>query len=150
MGARRKTWAGGFAYRLKQHWKKLVCMFDPDLHENDPEKELRALYEHLQARILEMIETLDELRASAEMEIWNWSGRSPACRTRPGRKRRKSRSWWGARRFRRRLEARRIQHGLRRDAAATPRGAGTGGRGAVLKCSRGLPGRRETEDGLKS
>jgi len=33
-------------------------------------KELRSLYEHLQARILEMIETLDELRASAEMEIF--------------------------------------------------------------------------------
>lgn len=32
--------------------------------------ELRALYEHLQARILEMIETLDELRASSEMEIF--------------------------------------------------------------------------------
>jgi hypothetical protein len=33
-------------------------------------EELRSLYEHLQARILEMIETLDELRASAEMEIF--------------------------------------------------------------------------------
>jgi DNA polymerase-3 subunit epsilon len=32
--------------------------------------ELRSLYEHLQVRILEMIETLDELRASAEMEIF--------------------------------------------------------------------------------
>ena len=32
--------------------------------------ELRSLYEHLQARILEMIETLDDLRASAEMEIF--------------------------------------------------------------------------------
>jgi hypothetical protein len=107
--------------RLKQLWKKLVRMFHPDLHEQDPEKrktyelltqaineardrgdielleliakdpqafilkqgwasvsldgerglkELRSLYEHLQARILEMIETLDELRASAEMEIF--------------------------------------------------------------------------------
>lgn len=39
----------------------------------DPEHglmELRSLYEHLQAKILEMIETLDELRASAEMEIF--------------------------------------------------------------------------------
>ena len=102
--------------RLKQLWKKLVRMFHPDLHEQDPEKrktyelltqaingakdrgdielleriakdpqafirqqgwasvsldpehglmELRSLYEHLQARILEMIETLDEVRASA-------------------------------------------------------------------------------------
>jgi DNA polymerase-3 subunit epsilon len=107
--------------RLKQLWKKLVRMFHPDLHEQDPEKrktyelltqaineardrgdielleliakdpqafilkqgwtsvsldperglkELRSLYEHLQARILEMIESLDELRASAEMEIF--------------------------------------------------------------------------------
>jgi FtsZ-binding cell division protein ZapB len=32
--------------------------------------ELRSLYEHLQAKILEMIETLDELRVSAEMEIF--------------------------------------------------------------------------------
>jgi DNA polymerase-3 subunit epsilon len=32
--------------------------------------ELRSLYEHLQARILEMIETLDDLRAGAEMEIF--------------------------------------------------------------------------------
>jgi len=102
-------------------WKKLVRMFHPDLHEQDPEKrktyelltqaineardrgdielleliakdpqafilkqgwasvsldgerglkELRSLYEHLQARILEMIETLDDLRTSAEMEIY--------------------------------------------------------------------------------
>jgi DNA polymerase-3 subunit epsilon len=109
------------AVRLKQLWKKLVRMFHPDLHENDPEKrktyelltqaineardrgdiellgviakdpqafilkqgwasvsfdperglkELRSLYEHLQARILEMIETLDDLRASKEMEIF--------------------------------------------------------------------------------
>ena len=107
--------------RLKQLWKKLVRMFHPDLHEQDPEKrrtyelltqaingakdrgdielleliakdpqafilkqgwasvsfdperglmELRALYEYLQARILEMIETLDDLRTSAEMEIF--------------------------------------------------------------------------------
>ena len=32
--------------------------------------ELRSLYEHLQARILEMIETLDEVRASSEFEIF--------------------------------------------------------------------------------
>lgn len=39
----------------------------------DPEQglmELRSLYEHPQVRILEMIETLGELRASAEMEIF--------------------------------------------------------------------------------
>jgi hypothetical protein len=33
-------------------------------------EELRSFYEHLQARLLEMIETLDELRASAEMEVF--------------------------------------------------------------------------------
>ena len=32
--------------------------------------ELRSLYEHLQARILEMIATLADLRASAEMEVF--------------------------------------------------------------------------------
>ena len=31
--------------------------------------ELRSLYEHLQARILEMIETLEEVRASADYEV---------------------------------------------------------------------------------
>jgi hypothetical protein len=35
-----------------------------------PLEELRSLYEHLQARILEMIETLDNLRASAPMKIF--------------------------------------------------------------------------------
>ena len=107
--------------RLKQLWKKLVRMFHPDLHEQDPEKrktyerltqaineardrgdielleriakdpqafirqqgwasvsldgdhtlmELRSLYEHLQARILELIETLDTLRASPDYEVF--------------------------------------------------------------------------------
>lgn len=107
--------------RLKQLWKKLVRMFHPDLHEQDPEKrktyelltqaingakdrgdielleliakdpqafirqqgwarvsfdpergleKLRSLYEHLQTKILEMLETLDDLRGSAEMEIF--------------------------------------------------------------------------------
>ena len=32
--------------------------------------ELRSLYEHLQARILELIETLDEVRASADYAIF--------------------------------------------------------------------------------
>jgi len=36
-------------------------------------QELRSLYEHLQARTLEMIETLDELRASPELEIFKSS-----------------------------------------------------------------------------
>lgn len=32
--------------------------------------ELRSLYEHLQARILDLIETLDEVRASPDYEIF--------------------------------------------------------------------------------
>lgn len=107
--------------RLRQIFKKLVRIFHPDLHEQDPEKrmtyerlmqvindardrgdielleliskdpqafilkqgwasvsldgarglmELRSLYEHLQARILEMIETLDEVRASADYQVF--------------------------------------------------------------------------------
>ncbi len=40
------------------------------LHDGCGIKELRSLYEHLQARILEMIETLDDLRTSAEMEVF--------------------------------------------------------------------------------
>ena len=36
-------------------------------------QELRSLYEHLQARTLEMIETLDELRAGPEPEIFKSS-----------------------------------------------------------------------------
>jgi uncharacterized coiled-coil DUF342 family protein len=32
--------------------------------------ELRSLFEHLQAKVLEMIETLDEVRASADYEVF--------------------------------------------------------------------------------
>ena len=35
--------------------------------------ELRSLYEHLQARILELIETLDEVRASPDFEIYQFA-----------------------------------------------------------------------------
>ena len=52
------------AFILKQGWAGVSF---------DPERglmELRALYEHLQASILEMIATLDDLRASAEMEVF--------------------------------------------------------------------------------
>jgi DNA polymerase-3 subunit epsilon len=52
------------AFILKQGWASVSLDRERGL------KELRSLYEHLQARILEMIETLDELRASAEMEIY--------------------------------------------------------------------------------
>jgi DNA-binding protein H-NS len=52
------------AFILQQGWASV----SPD--DERGLKQLRSLYEHLQARILEMIETLDELRASAEMEIF--------------------------------------------------------------------------------
>jgi len=52
------------AFVLEQGW--VSVSFDPERGLKD----LRSLYEHLQASILEMIETLDELRASPEMEIF--------------------------------------------------------------------------------
>ena len=52
------------AFILQQGWASVTLDGDHGL------KELRSLYEHLQARILEMIETLDELRASAEFEVF--------------------------------------------------------------------------------
>lgn len=55
------------AFILKQGWASVSLDGERGL------KELRSLYEHLQARILEMIETLDELRASAEMEVFRAS-----------------------------------------------------------------------------
>ena len=115
---------------LKQLWKKLVLMFHPDLHEQDPEKrktyerltqaindardrgdiellesiaknpqafilkqgwasvsldvahglmELRSLYEHLQTRILELIETLDEVRASPDYDVYQFGERDEAA-----------------------------------------------------------------------
>ena len=52
------------AFILQQGWASVSLDGDHGL------KELRSLYEHLQARILEMIETLDELRASAEFGVF--------------------------------------------------------------------------------
>lgn len=40
--------------------------------------ELRSLYEHLQARILERIETLDELRASSDYEVFQFAEKDAA------------------------------------------------------------------------
>ncbi len=48
------------AFILKQGWASVTLNGDHGL------KELRSLHEHLQARILEMIETLDDLRTSAD------------------------------------------------------------------------------------
>jgi DNA polymerase III epsilon subunit-like protein len=112
---------GDDAMRLRQHWKKLVRMFHPDLHQHDPAKrstyekitqainnardrgdleamesiakdpqgfifrqgwtsvsfeadagliELRSLYQHLQIKVLEMIELLDSLKSSGELKIF--------------------------------------------------------------------------------
>jgi hypothetical protein len=52
------------AFILKQGWASVSLDGERGL------KELRSLYEHLHARILEMIETLDELRASADYEVF--------------------------------------------------------------------------------
>jgi len=48
----------------KQGWASVPLNGDHGL------KELRSLYEHLQARILEMIETLDDLRASGDYQVF--------------------------------------------------------------------------------
>ena len=52
------------AFILKQGWASVSLDGARGL------MELRSLYEHLQARILEMIETLDEVRASADYVIF--------------------------------------------------------------------------------
>jgi hypothetical protein len=52
------------AFILKQGWASVSLDVSRGL------MELRSLYEHLQARILEMIETLDEVRASADYEVF--------------------------------------------------------------------------------
>ena len=52
------------AFIRKQGWASFALDAERGL------MELRALYEHLQASILGMIETLDDLRGSAEMEIF--------------------------------------------------------------------------------
>ena len=52
------------AFILKQGWASVSLDGSRDL------KELRSLYEYLQARILELIETLGELRASPDYELF--------------------------------------------------------------------------------
>lgn len=52
------------AFIINQGWTSVSLDGDHTL------MELRALYEHLQARIREVIESLDTLRASPEMEIF--------------------------------------------------------------------------------
>ena len=55
------------AFILKQGWASISLDVTRGL------MELRALYEHLQARILELIETLDEVRTSADYAIYQVS-----------------------------------------------------------------------------
>ena len=52
------------AFILKQGWASVSLDGAHGL------RELRSLYEHLQARILEMIETLDDARASADYQVF--------------------------------------------------------------------------------
>ena len=165
---------------MKQLWKKLVRLFHPDLHEQDPEKrktyelltqaingardrgdmelleliakdpqafilkqdwasvsldperglvEMRALYEHLQAKILELIETLDELRASADYEVFQFAEQDAAVID----------SIAAGQREELEQEIGDLQAEAEQVAEQV---AGTGWRGAVLKCSRGLQSRR--------
>jgi DNA polymerase III epsilon subunit-like protein len=54
------------AFILKQGWASVSLDVASGL------MELRALYEHLQAKILEMIETLDDLRSSADFALCDY------------------------------------------------------------------------------
>ena len=102
------------AFILQQGWASVSLDVSRGL------VELRSLYEHLQARILEMIETLDEVRASTDFEVIRaaeedesvigrivaaqreeLSGRSPPCRRRPSERRKKRGNWRARCRFRR-------------------------------------------------
>jgi len=58
---------GSMTFILKQGWAGVSLNGAQGL------KELRSPYEHLRAGILEMIEILDELRASPELEIFQFS-----------------------------------------------------------------------------
>ncbi len=60
------------AFILKQGWASVSLDGSHGL------MELRSLYEHLQARILELIETLDELRASADYEVFQFAEKDAA------------------------------------------------------------------------
>ena len=60
------------AFILKQGWASVSIDGSCDL------RELRSLYEFLQARILELIETLDELRASPDYELFQCAEKDPA------------------------------------------------------------------------
>ena len=55
------------AFILKQGWSSV------SLDEAKGLMELRALYEHLQAKILELIETLDNLRGSADFVLFEYA-----------------------------------------------------------------------------
>jgi hypothetical protein len=61
------------AFILKQGWASVSLDVAHGL------MELRSLYEHLQARIFELIETLDEVRASPDYEIYQFAERDEAA-----------------------------------------------------------------------
>ena len=60
------------AFIRKQGWASVSLDGDHSL------AELRSLYEHLQAKILELIETLDDLRASPDFEVFQFAERDAA------------------------------------------------------------------------
>ena len=60
------------AFILQHGWAAVAIDGVRDL------RELRSLYDYLQARILELIETLDALRASPDYELWRHAERDAA------------------------------------------------------------------------
>ena len=60
------------AFIIKQGWKAI------SLEDSDRLEELRSLYEHLQATILEVIESLDNLKASSSYELYHNAEQDPS------------------------------------------------------------------------
>jgi DNA polymerase-3 subunit epsilon len=66
--AGKRELSGDEAVRLKQHWKKLVSIFHPDLHGDDPEK--RKTYEQL-------TQSINEARDRGDIEVLEQMARDP-------------------------------------------------------------------------
>ncbi len=60
------------AFILQQGWAAVA------LDGSNTLEELRSLYEHLRTRILELIETLDELRASPDFQLYQFAEQDEA------------------------------------------------------------------------
>jgi hypothetical protein len=60
------------AFILKQGWKAV------SLDDSNGPEELHALYEHLQVSILEVIEALDNLKASQDYELYERADEDPS------------------------------------------------------------------------